>query len=58
MKVKCKKDLVSQNGSKDFTKGNTYEGKDVSLLENLTVTDDHGFQHRLGHWSKNFKIIK
>lgn len=56
--VKCNKTLKHPNSpSPDFIKGNTYTGRICNVLENLTVTNEHGEPHILGIWSKHFTNI-
>lgn len=55
--VKCKKNLFHRDGTQSFTKGQEYEGNICNVLENLTVTNDQGEQHRLSGWAKHFKNI-
>jgi hypothetical protein len=56
--VKCAKDLFHADGSKSFSKGQTYEGNICNVTENLTVTNDQGEPHRIGsQWAKHFKNI-
>jgi len=52
--VKCKKDLYHNDGTKSFTKGETYKGRICNVLENLNVTNNQGEIHQLGCWAKHF----
>ena len=55
--VKCNKTLKHDNGETSFIKGNTYSGRICNMLENLTVTDEQGDDHKLGIWAKHFTNI-
>lgn len=58
-KVKCKKDLFHLDGTKSFSKGFEYEGNICNVIENLTVKNDQGEDHKIGfQWAKHFKVVK
>lgn len=58
-RVKCKKDLYHNDGTKSFTKGQEYEGNICNVLENLTVKNDQGEDHKIGSsWSKHFTKLR
>ena len=57
-RVRCKKDLYHNDGTKSFSKGSEYEGNICNVLENLTVTNDQGQPHTIGfQWAKHFTKI-
>lgn len=56
--VKCNKTLKHADGTEFFTKGEIYSGRICNVIENLTVTNNQGEQHRIGSlWAKHFTNI-
>jgi hypothetical protein len=55
--VKCNKTLKHSDGTESFTKGKTYSGNICNVIENLTVTNNQGEDHRIGSWAKHFTNI-
>lgn len=63
--IKANKDLIHQDGTVSFIKGNTYQIREnveiksaKALLMNCTTTNEQGQVHRIGPWYKYFSIIK
>ena len=52
--VLCNKTLTHRDGTVSFIKGNIYKGNKCNVLENLSVKNEQGEDHRLGGWSKHF----
>jgi len=55
--VKCNKTLFHNDGTESFTKGYEYYGRICNVIENLTVKNNQGEEHRIGPWAKHFTNI-
>jgi len=53
----CLKDLIHQDGTKSFTKGNIYYGNPAKCIESVTLLNNQLQSHVIGIWAKYFKRI-
>lgn len=65
IKIKAKKDLIHNDGTTSFIKGNVYailENVDPinvnARLMNWHTTNEQGERHQIGNWYKDFSIVK
>lgn len=58
IRVKCNKNLISEDNNQYFTKGKIYVSNySDSLNEQTTLINDHNELHKAGNWAKHFKRL-